>query len=77
MKVQKVYKTSRGTFWSKVDAEKKANRTKTSGSRPDDPVEYEQVQEVFVLIADIQIDQGVQGIGTECVVFELSNVDVK
>ena len=77
MKIKKVYKTSRGTFWSKLEAEKKVNRAKTSGSRPGDPDEYEPVQEVFVLLADVQTDQGVRGIGTESCVFELSKVDVK
>ena len=50
MRIEKVYKTSMGTFWSKVDAEKKSNRAKTYLSRPGDPVEYESVQEAFVLI---------------------------
>lgn len=50
MKIEKVYKTSKGTFWSKVDAEKKMHRVKTYGSRPGDPVEYEPVQEAFVLM---------------------------
>lgn len=74
MRVKKVYKTSRGTFWSKADAEKKVHRAKTSGSRPGDPVELELVLEMFVLVADVQTDQG---IGTESCVFELSKVDVK
>lgn len=77
MRVEKVYKTSRGTFWSRADAEKKVNRAKTSGSRPGDPTEYEPVQEVFVLIADVQTNQGIRGIGIESCVFELSKVDVK
>lgn len=77
MRIEKVYKTSRGTFWSKLEAEKKVNRTKTYGSRPGDPVEYEPVQEVFVLMVDVQTDQGVRGIGTESCAFELSKVDVK
>lgn len=74
MRIEKVYKTSRGTFWSKLEAEKKVNRTKTYGSRPGDPIEYELVQEVFVLMVDVQIDQGV---GIESCAFELSKVDVK
>ena len=77
MRIEKVYKTSRGTFWSKLEAEKKVNRTKTYGNRPGDPAEYEPVQEVFVLIVDVQIDQGARGIGTESCVFELSKVEVK
>ena len=76
MRIEKVYKTSRGTFWSKLDAEKKVNRTRTYGS-PGDPDEYEPVQEVFVLMVDVQIDQGVRGIGTESCAFELSKIDVK
>lgn len=74
MRIEKVYKTSKGTFWSKVDAEKKTNRAKTYGSRPGDPVEYEPVQEAFVLIAAVQT---YQGIVTGSCVFELSKVDVE
>lgn len=76
MRVERVYKTSKGTFWSKEDAEKKTNRVKVFG-RLGDLAEYEPVQEVFVLIVDVQIDQGVRGIGTESCAFELSKVDVK
>ena len=65
MKVQKVYKTSKGTWWSCADAEKKANRVKSSGNRPGDPTEYEPVLEAFVLI-DEQHN-----------IFELTPVSVK
>ena len=64
MRIEKVYKTSKGTFWSKVDAEKKTYRAKTYGSHPGDPVEYEPVQEAFVL----RDEHGN--------VFELTKVDV-
>lgn len=49
MRVEKVYKTSKGTFYYKANAEKKSCRAKTLGSRPGDPVEYEPVQEAYVL----------------------------
>ena len=65
MRVEKVYTTSKGRFWSKVDAEQKKNRSKTNGSRPGDPVEYESVQESFVLIDD------------QYNIFELSTVHVE
>lgn len=64
MRIEKVYNTSRGAFWSKLEAEKKVNRTKTFGSRPGDQVEYEPVHETFVLVdGDL--------------VFSLSKVEVK
>lgn len=50
MEIKTVYMTSKGTFWSKVEAEKKVNRRKEVGSRWGDPVEYEPVNESFVLI---------------------------
>ncbi len=77
MRIEKVYKTSRGTFWNKAEAEKKINRAKTFGNRPGDPVEYEPVQEVFVLIVDVRTDQGVRGIGIESCAFELSKIELK
>lgn len=74
MRIQKVYKTSKGKFWSLVDANK--NRAKTYGSRPGDPVEYETVQEEYVLIADVENYQGVRGIGVEAVAFELTPIQI-
>jgi hypothetical protein len=76
MNIQKVYVTSKGVFWDKAEAEKKVNRVREYGSRPYD-VELEPVRESFVLIADVQTDRGVRGIGTETCVFELSKVNVK
>lgn len=53
MRIEKVYATSKGSFWNKQDAEKKANRIRLpDGSRPGDPREYEPVREIFVLIDD-------------------------
>ena len=77
MNIEKVYVTSKGVFWSKAEAEKKVNRVQEYGSRPGDPVELEPVRESFVLIADVQTDRGVRGIGTETCVFSLSKVEVK
>ena len=50
MNIKKVYTTSKGVFWSKVDAEKKSNRVNDYGSRPGDPVEREPVVESYVLV---------------------------
>lgn len=64
MNIKTVYVTSKGVFWDKSEAEKKANRTKVYGSRPGDPVELEPVRESFVLAeGDL--------------VFSLSKVEVK
>lgn len=69
MEIKKVYKTSYGVFWDKVEAEKKVNRAKDHGSRPGDPVEYEPVQESYVLIH--------RPIFGSVKVFSLSEVEVK
>lgn len=37
MNIKRVYVTSKGMFWDKVEAEKKVNRVKINGSRPNDP----------------------------------------
>lgn len=64
MTIKTVYVTSKGMFWDKAEAEKKANRSKRYGSRPGDPVEFETVKESFVLVdGDL--------------VFSLSKVEVK
>ena len=52
MRIEKVYATSKGSFWNKQDAEKKANRIREYGNRPGDPREYEPVRQIFVLIDD-------------------------
>ena len=64
MNIKKVYVTSKGVFWNKSEAEKKANRSKEYGSRPGDPVELELVQESFVLVEGDRV-------------FHLSKVEVK
>lgn len=64
MNIKTVYVTSKGVFWDKTAAEKKANRSKVYGSRPGDPVELENVRESFVLV-DGEL------------VFSLSKVEVK
>lgn len=50
MTIQKVYTTSKGTFWSREDAEKKCNRAVLYGSRPGDSTEREKVRESYILI---------------------------
>jgi hypothetical protein len=80
MKIEKVYKTSKGTFWSEAQAEK--NRAKVhSGVSYEWHPEYfkadlvdEPVLESFVLVADVR---RTSGLGIETVVFELSTVEVK
>lgn len=64
MNIKKVYVTSKGVFWDRSEAEKKANRVKDYGSRPGDPVTYEPVRESFVLVEGDQV-------------FSLSKVEVK
>ena len=64
MEIKKVYTTSKGNFWSLVEASSKVNRQKQYGSRPDDPVEYEPIFESFVLVDGDNV-------------FELSRVEVK
>lgn len=66
MYIKKIFKTSKGLFWSKDDADLKSNRQRIFGSRPGDPKEYEQVEEAYVLCT---------GISDE--VFELKCADVK
>lgn len=50
MNIRTVYVTSKGMFWNKEEAEKKANRAKEYGSRPGDTVELERVRKSFVLV---------------------------
>ena len=64
MNIKTVYVTSKGVFWDKSEAEKKANRSKVYGSRPGDSVELELVKESFVLVDGDQV-------------FSLSRVEVK
>ncbi len=75
MNIQKVYGTSRGRFWSLDEDQKKEHRQQLA-SLPGLPAEYEPVREGYVLIADVQTDQGVRGMGTQACVFELSKVEV-
>jgi hypothetical protein len=64
MNIKKVYTTSKGRFWSLVEASYKANRQKQYGSRLGDPIEYEPIVESFVLVEGDNV-------------FELSKVEVK
>jgi hypothetical protein len=80
MKIEKVYKTSKGTFWSEVAAKKNRAKVHSGVFYEYNPVEFtadlvdEPVLESFVLIADVP---RTSGWGIETVVFELSTVEVK
>lgn len=64
MEIHKVYKTSKGIFWSKEEAE----FTEYS---------YEKVREAYVLIANVEVDAGVRGFGNVTMAFELNPVEVQ
>lgn len=49
MNIITAYKTSRGIFLDVNEASKKQNRSKEYGSRPGDPIEYEDVKSIFVI----------------------------
>lgn len=55
MNIKPVYVTSKGVFWDKSEAEKKANRAKVYGSRPGYPDDLEPVRESFVLVEGDQV----------------------
>jgi hypothetical protein len=63
MKVDVAYKTSKGYFWTKEEAEKKKNR-ETYGSKF--PEEWESVKEVYVLVTN-----------SNSLVFELNRVNIE
>ncbi len=80
MEIKKVYKTSKGLFWTKEEAEKKKNRAKNSDPYYADmslEYRYEQVREVYVLIANVEVDAGVRGFGNVTMAFELNPVEVR
>jgi hypothetical protein len=72
MEIKKVYKTSKGLFWTKEEAEKKKNRAKNS-----DPYyagmsleyRYEPVREAYVLVTWKDQDYGMT--------FELNPVEIR
>ena len=61
MEIKKVYKTSKGLFWTKEEAEK--NR--------------EKVREAYVLMTDVEVDAGVRGVGNVTMAFELNPVEIQ
>jgi hypothetical protein len=76
MEIIKVYKTSKGLFWTKEEAEKKKNREKEKEFYNTE-YQYEQVREVYVLIANVEVDAGVRGFGNVSMAFELNPVEVR
>ncbi len=80
MEIKKVYKTSKGLFWTKEEAEKKKNRAKNSDPYYADmslEYRYEPVREVYVLITDVEVDAGVRGFGNVTMAFELNPVEIR
>jgi hypothetical protein len=76
MEIIKVYKTSKGIFWTKEEAEKKKNREKEKEFYNTE-YQYEQVREVYVLIAYVEVDAGVRGFGNVTMAFELNPVEIQ
>ena len=76
MEIKKVYKTSKGIFWSKEEAEKKKNRAKEKEFYNTE-YQYEKVREVYVLIANVEVDAGVRGFGNVTMAFELNPVEIQ
>ena len=68
MEIIKVYKTSKGTFWSKEEAEKKKNREKEKEFYNTE-YQYEKVREVYVLVTWKDQDSGMA--------FELNPVEIQ
>jgi hypothetical protein len=75
MEIKKVYKTSKGLFWTKEEAEK--NREKEYSMNVFIESWYEPVREVYVLIADVEVDAGVRGFGNVTMAFELNPVEIR
>ena len=72
MEIKKVYKTSKGLFWTKEEAEKKKNRAKNSDPYYADmslEYRYEPVREVYVLVYMLDQDYGMT--------FELNPVEIQ
>jgi len=77
MEIIKVYKTSKGLFWTKEEAEKEQNREKEYYMNVFPEYSYEKVREVYVLIANVEVDAGVRGFGNVTMAFELNPVEVR
>jgi hypothetical protein len=78
MKIAIAYETSKGLFWSKEEAHKKENRRKDpEASYYNNSDVYEKVREVYILIADVDLEGGARGIGKVSKVFKLNQVEVQ
>jgi hypothetical protein len=79
MRIVIAYETSKGLFWSKEEAEKKENRNKNhyihNSGWP--RFDYEEVREVCVLIADVEHNRGIRGIGKVGRMFKLTQVEIQ
>jgi hypothetical protein len=75
MEIKKVYKTSKGLFWTKVEAEK--NREKEYYMNVFPEYWYEPVREAYVLMTDVEVDAGVRGFGNVTMAFELNPVEIR
>jgi hypothetical protein len=75
MEIKKVYKTSKGLFWTKEEAEK--NREKEYYINVFPESWYEPVREAYVLMTDVEVDAGVRGSGKISMVFELNPVEIQ
>ena len=52
MKIEQVFKTSKGLFWSLEEAEKKGNRKKDTDPRSQNFGKYEPIEVKYVLVSD-------------------------
>ena len=75
MEIKKVYKTSKGLFWTKEEAEK--NREKEYYMNVFLESWYEPVREAYVLMTDVEVDAGVRGFGNVTMAFELNPVEIR
>ena len=75
MEIKKVYRTSKGLFWTKEGAEK--NREKEYYVNVFPESWYEPVREAYVLMTDVEVDAGVRGFGKVSMVFELNPVEIR
>jgi hypothetical protein len=80
MRIIIAYETSKGLFWSREEAEKKENRSKNHYVSHDSGwprYDYETVREVCVLIADVEHNRGIRGIGKASTAFKLNQVEIQ
>ena len=75
MEIKKVYKTSKGLFWTKEEAEKNREKEYYMNVFPESL--YEPVREAYVLMTDVEVDSGVRGIGNVSMAFELKPVEIQ